>query len=71
MVPKSMIKSNALIRPVKLNSYSYRTEIVMPKEMMANSDYPKPKPFGRPSKKSSYDPTGYSDHLPISVYLEE
>lgn len=70
LVPKSMIKSNALMRPVKLNNYSYRTEIVMIPEMMANSDYPKPKPFGRPSK-SSFDPTGYSDHFPISIYLEE
>jgi len=32
-------------------------------------DLKKPKPFGRPSKKSSYHPDGYSDHFPISVKL--
>lgn len=70
MVPKSMIKSNAMIRPVKLKNNTFLTEIVMIQEMMANSGYPKPKPFGRPSK-SSYDSTGYSDHFPISITLEE
>ena len=70
MVPKSMLKNDAVIRPVKQEPASYKTEIVMFEEMMASSDYPKPKPFSRPSK-SSFDPTGYSDHFPISILLEE
>ncbi len=71
MVPKSMLKSTALIRPVRLNPETYRVNILMYPEMMAGGDYPKPKPFGRPSKASTYDPTGYSDHFPISVGVEE
>ncbi|MCF8366541.1 MAG: hypothetical protein K9H16_12210, partial [Bacteroidales bacterium] len=71
MVTKSMLKSNALIKPVQVSTGGYRVNIVMQPEMMAGGDYPKPKPFGRPSSGSSYDPTGYSDHFPISVYLEE
>ncbi len=70
MVPKSMLKNNALISPVKQGPNSYKTEIIMFDEMMASSDYPKPKPFSRPSK-SSFDPEGYSDHFPISILLEE
>lgn len=70
LVPKSMIKSTATIKPKKVNSSEYHVYIAMYPEMTANSDYPKPKPFGRPSK-SSYDPEGFSDHFPISVILEE
>lgn len=33
--------------------------------------YKKPVKFGRPSAPSSYDPTGYSDHLPIELVLNE
>ncbi len=71
MVAKSMLKSNALIRPVQIGSGVYHVNIVMPPEMMAGGDYPKPRCFGRPSSASSYDPGGYSDHFPISVMLEE
>jgi hypothetical protein len=70
MVPKSMLKNSAVIRPVKQGRDSYETEILRFEEMMASSDYPKPKPFSRPSK-SSFDPEGYSDHFPISIFLEE
>ncbi len=38
---------------------------------MAYGSYSAPRRFGRPSKKSSYDSNGYSDHFPISVILEE
>lgn len=69
MVLKSMLKSNALIRPVQISGGMYQVNIVMFPEMMAGGDYPKPKPFGRPS--SSYNPEGYSDHFPVSVILEE
>jgi hypothetical protein len=71
MVAKSMLKSNALIRPVQISPGAYRVNIVMPPEMMAGGDYPRPRCYGRPSKASSYDPEGYSDHFPISVMLEE
>ena len=31
----------------------------------------KPRRFGRPSKASSFDPDGYSDHLPVTVKIKE
>jgi hypothetical protein len=31
----------------------------------------KPRKHGRPSKQNSYDPDGYSDHLPIYMNLTE
>ncbi len=31
----------------------------------------KPRRFGRPSSKKSYDPEGFSDHLPVTVRLQE
>lgn len=39
--------------------------------MARTGDYPGPRRFGRPSRRSSFDPTGYSDHFPISVDLED
>lgn len=33
--------------------------------------YKKPVKFGRPSTSSSYEPNGYSDHLPIELVLNE
>ncbi|MCZ6776686.1 MAG: endonuclease/exonuclease/phosphatase, partial [Ignavibacteria bacterium] len=38
---------------------------------MTSGRYDAPVRFGRPSKKSSYNPDGFSDHLPISVVLSE
>jgi endonuclease/exonuclease/phosphatase family metal-dependent hydrolase len=38
-------------------------------EMVARGDYPAPRRFGRPS--SGFDPTGFSDHYPVSVMLHE
>jgi len=71
LVPKSMIKSNALIKPIKYTSSTYRVYVAFYPEMTSTGDYPKPIPFGRPSKTSSYNPAGYSDHFPISLLLEE
>jgi endonuclease/exonuclease/phosphatase family metal-dependent hydrolase len=72
MLPKSMLKSTAKFKPIKqADSDLYQIEIVMMPEMMANSAYPKPKPFGRPSSPSTFDLEGYSDHWPISMMLEE
>jgi endonuclease/exonuclease/phosphatase family metal-dependent hydrolase len=38
-------------------------------EMVGRGDYPAPRRFGRPS--SGFDPTGFSDHYPISIVLHE
>ena len=40
-------------------------------DMVAHGEYRAPRPFGRPSESTSYDPDGYSDHFPISLRLSE
>lgn len=44
------------------------TSIYTPKEIVKNS---KPKKFGRPSNKRSFNPEGYSDHFPIILKVLE
>ena len=46
--------------------------IEMLPEMTSTGRYPNPIRFGRPSSKSTYHPdTGFSDHYPISIILNE
>lgn len=40
-------------------------------DVMTKGSYKTARNFGRPSRKSSFDMDGYSDHFPISVILEE
>lgn len=44
------------------------SDIYVTKELLKNS---KPRKFGRPSNKRSFDPNGYSDHFPIVVNVKE
>jgi hypothetical protein len=53
--------------PIRVDPESVRIEAFP--EMVARGDYPAPRRFGRPS--SGFDPTGFSDHYPISVMLHE
>ena len=53
--------------PVRVDVESVRIEAFP--EMVGRGDYPVPRRFGRPS--SGFDPTGFSDHYPISVVLHE
>lgn len=39
-------------------------------EMLSGVRAKKPRKFGRPSKKSEFDPDGYSDHFPITMSLK-
>jgi hypothetical protein len=49
-----------------------KIKIEMLPEMISSGRYPNPIRFGRPSSRSSYHPdTGYSDHYPISIILNE
>jgi hypothetical protein len=49
-----------------------KVKIEMLPEMTSSGRYPNPIRFGRPSSRSSYHPdTGYSDHYPISIILNE
>jgi len=52
--------------PIRLKNNSI--EIIRESWMMKNS---KPRRFGRPSKKKSFDKLGFSDHLPIGLRLSE
>ncbi len=40
-------------------------------QMNSGGDYPAPIRFGRPSKPSSFNDGGYSDHYPVSMILTE
>jgi endonuclease/exonuclease/phosphatase family metal-dependent hydrolase len=53
--------------PIRVDPESVRIEAFP--EMVGRGDYPAPRRFGRPS--SGLDRTGFSDHFPISVVLQE
>lgn len=53
--------------PLRVDLESARVEAFP--EMVSRGDYPAPRRFGRPS--SGLDATGFSDHYPISVVLNE
>jgi predicted extracellular nuclease len=65
LVTKGMLRQSPPIRVLKSSVEVIRLP------GMASGAYNKPRRFGRPSKPSSYDPTGYSDHFPIAVTLRE
>lgn len=46
-------------------------DVFRPAELVAGGDYPNPRKFGRPSRSSSFDPDGFSDHFPIVMKLCE
>ena len=46
-------------------------EVVCFPEMIGGGLYPAPVRFGRPSRPSSHDPDGYSDHFPVAIKLRE
>ena len=45
--------------------------VFTPAEMVSGGDYQGPRRFGRPSSASSFDDTGFSDHFPITMILQE
>ncbi|MCP4633067.1 MAG: endonuclease/exonuclease/phosphatase [candidate division Zixibacteria bacterium] len=65
LVSKGLLKNDSSI---KVDIKTVKVEIF---PEMTFGTYKAPKRFGRPSKKSTYNPEGYSDHFPISVILEE
>lgn len=70
MVTKALIKSNGKIRIAEDES-GYLVKIEHFSEMISKGRYPNPLSFGRPAKKSTFNPDGYSDHFPISMVIEE
>ncbi|OYT13215.1 MAG: endonuclease/exonuclease/phosphatase [Bacteroidetes bacterium 4572_114] len=71
LVSKEMIKSTGKIKIAKGANHEYLTRIEMIPEMVSGGRYPNPIAHGRPSKKSSFNPAGFSDHYPVSVVVEE
>jgi hypothetical protein len=71
LVSKELIKSTGKIKVAKGATPEYLVKIEMFPEMVNSGRYPSPISFGRPSKKSSFNPAGFSDHYPVSVVLEE
>jgi endonuclease/exonuclease/phosphatase family metal-dependent hydrolase len=65
LVSKGMIKSTSVL---KVKDGSAKVESFTE---MASGSYKSPKRFGRPSRKSSFNKKGYSDHFPISVVIQE
>lgn len=63
LVNRPMLRSES---PITLVSDS--CQIFKPAELLKAG---KPRRFGRPSRKTSYDPNGFSDHLPVTVRLQE
>lgn len=57
--------------PVENTEESKLVEIFRPAELVADTEYPKARRFGRPSSPSTYNEEGYSDHFPITMILEE
>jgi len=71
LASKELIKSTGKIKIAKGNNPEYLVRVEMFPEMIGSGRYPSPISFGRPSRKSSFDPEGFSDHYPISVVIEE
>jgi len=64
LVSKGFLKNNA---PIQCKAGSAKIEAFP--EMISGGDYPDPIPFGRPS--DNLNVSGFSDHYPISVVLQE
>jgi endonuclease/exonuclease/phosphatase family metal-dependent hydrolase len=70
MVSKEMIQVTGRPKVALHDDRTLMVKIEQFDEMITGGRYPSPKPFGRPSI-SSFDPTGYSDHFPVSIIVEE
>ena len=65
LVTKAMIVTKSKF---KIKENAFRIENF---DKMVKGRYNTPVRFGRPSKKSSFNEEGFSDHLPVSVLIEE
>lgn len=75
-IDEFLVSRGGLLKESKLRVGTFpdgeKVHIEMLPEMVSSGRYPNPIRFGRPSSKSSYHPeTGYSDHYPISMILNE
>jgi predicted extracellular nuclease len=65
LVTKAMLRQSPPIRVLRDSVQVIRLP------GMTAGQYNIPRRFGRPAKAASFDPTGFSDHLPIAVTLRE
>lgn len=69
MVSKEMVKATGNFKVAKDEQGNYKIKIEMIDKMVSGGRYPSPIAFGRPAKKSSFNPDGFSDHYPISMVI--
>jgi len=75
-IDQFLVSKGGILKGSKLQVGSFdngeKIKVEMLPEMVSDGRYPTPVRFGRPSSKSTYHPdTGYSDHYPISIILNE
>ncbi len=66
LVTKGMLSRDAVFTPV-----ADTVTVLRFPEMISAGAYGVPKRFSRPSRASSYDEEGFSDHYPIALWLRE
>lgn len=73
LLDQFLVNRPLLLRTSKLEVREDSVEIIRFPEMMVASGSKKgePRRFGRPSRGSSFDDTGFSDHFPIGVKIRE
>lgn len=76
MIDQFLISKGGILKGSKIRMVEFSEgnmiRIEMFSEMMSSGRYQDPIRFGRPSSKSTYHPdTGFSDHYPISMMLQE
>ena len=67
LLSKGMIKNDSKVKVKKENGKD-KVAIFKPSAMIGSSG--RPKRFGRPSRPSSFDNTGFSDHFPITAEIK-
>ena len=65
MVSEAMIKNGATLKGLT------GTVVIEDFKVMQEGTYKRPKRFGRPSAKKTYNDQGFSDHFPISMIVRE
>jgi endonuclease/exonuclease/phosphatase family metal-dependent hydrolase len=69
MVSKEMVKTTGKFKVAKDDEGNYNVKVEMFDAMVSGGRYPNPVNYGRPAKRSSYNPDGFSDHYPISIVV--
>jgi hypothetical protein len=70
-LPDQILVSKGLLNSASGFRLTSDSAILEAEDVMTSGRYLRPTRFGRPSNARIYDPKGFSDHLPISILLEE